>query len=601
MSRKNIRSSSQDHVEHTRNISRDLITKAMEMRCESYLAQVKAELLTQTIFEVDKSRKEVRQSNAQLESRVEQKTSNLRKMNVTLQHEIEEHRHTEDQLRVLSEAVEHAGECIFITDIDGHIEYANQAFYSIMGYEPSEVVGQKASILRSGEQDDVFYQSLWETILAGDTWSGSVTNLKKDQTLIPVMMTVAPILNRQGMIDAFVATQQDMTKQKELEAQFQQAQKMEALGTLVGGIAHDFNNMLAAMIGSIYLIKLESEQASDAVKENLNGLETLSFRASEMIKQLLTFARKGRLHKTNIFLGSLIKEALKLQQVSIPENIKFEHCIAQEELKVYADATQLQQLLINLINNARDAVEAVAKAEIHVLLESFVGDAAFLAKHQSLKGREFAHLCVRDNGCGIDSNDLAVIFEPFYTTKEVGKGTGLGLSMVFGAVESHQGVIEVESQAAQGTAFHIYLPLLPQEEREELKSNQLDVKHGHGETILLVDDNSLMLTSCQQVLESMGYHVLTACNGLQAVELYTAKHREIDLMMLDLVMPEMGGVEAAKLIQEKFPTAKIIFATAYDSSGVLTKEMANQYTLLAKPFAIELLSHSIRQLLEERD
>ncbi len=594
----NIRTAGRDNVEYTRNISRDLIEKAMEMRCKSYLSQIKADLLTETIFEVDKSRKFIRKANEKLEKRVKERTKSLRDSNTALRHEVEEHMHTEDQLRKLSEAIEHAGEGIFITDKIGQVEYVNQAFCKTMGYSADEVLGNTPAILKSGEQGKSFYENLWSTILSGKVWNGSVINKKKDGSKIPLMMTIAPILDRDGNICSFVASQQDMTRQRELEEQFQQAQKMEALGTLVGGIAHDFNNMLAAMIGNIYLLKMETFSASTEAREHLNGIETLAFRASEMIKQLLVFARKGTVSKTNVPFTTFMIEVFKLQEVSVPENIKFDHIFCSKELNVYADATQLQQVFINLINNARDAVEEVSSPSIKVQLETFETDDAFLKQHSGTERCEFAHLSVTDNGCGIDQEKVEKIFDPFYTTKEVGKGTGLGLAMVFGAIRSYQGWVDVESRIGKGTSVHVYIPLLPSNDNTTLRKISPEVIAGKGETILLVDDNTQVLASSKKVLEKIGYAVVTAMDGLEAIQTYTEQHTTIDLIILDLVMPKMCGGDAAREIISAFPDAKIMFATAYDSSGKLTRDMASEYVVLEKPFAIPLLSAEIREQLD---
>jgi len=594
-----IRTAGRDNVEYTRNISRDLIEKAMEMRCKSYLSQIKADLLTETIFEVDKSRKFIRNANKKLEKRVAERTKALQDSNTALQHEVEEHMHTEDQLRKLGEAIEYAGEGIIITDKTGQVEYVNQAFCKTMGYSADEILGNIPAILKSGEQNKDFYENLWLTILSGKVWSGPVLDKKKNGKVIPLLMTIAPIWDRDGNICSFVASQQDMTRQKELEEQFQQAQKMEALGTLVGGIAHDFNNMLAAIIGNIYLLKMEAFTASPEAMEHLNGIETLSFRASEMIKQLLVFARKGAVNKTTVVFSELMVEVFKLQKVSVPENIKFEHDFCSEPLNVYADATQLQQVFINLINNARDAVEATTSPSISVQLEVFETDDEFLKKHNAVEGGKFAHLSIADNGCGIDQAGIEKVFDPFYTTKEVGKGTGLGLAMVFGAIRSFKGWVDVESNVGKGTTIHVYIPLISSKDEVVVQQKTSEVMIGKGETILLVDDNVQVLTSSKKVLEKMGYRVVTAMDGLEAIDVYTEQHAMIDLIILDLVMPKMCGGDAARKITASFPDAKIMFSTAYDSSGKLTRDMASEYVVLEKPFAIPLLSSAIREHLDK--
>jgi len=222
-----------------------------------------------------------------------------------------------------------------------------------------------------------------------------------------------------------------------------------------------------------------------------------------------------------------------------------------------------------------------------------------LIKHGGAERRKFAHLFVTDNGCGIDQAEIEKIFDPFYTTKEVGKGTGLGLAMVFGAIRSYEGWVDVESDSGQGTSIHIYIPLLPSEDKTVPHQLSAEVITGKGEMILLVDDNVQVLASSKKVLEKMGYAVVTAVDGLEAIDTYTKQHDTIDLIILDLVMPNMCGGDAAREIIATFPDAKIMFATAYDSSGKLTRDLASEYVLLEKPFAIPHLSTAIREQLDK--
>lgn len=520
--------------------------------------------------------------------------------NIRLRKTVQKKLHqSEERLHLISSSLEQSGEAIFLTDQLGTIEYINPAFTRITGYTADEVIGQNPRILKSGNQNTDFYKNMWDTINNGKTWNGEVIDKKKDGSFYPARLTISPVFNDNGEITHFIGIHVDLTEQQNLEEQFRQAQKMEAIGTLVGGIAHDFNNMLAGMTGNLYLAKRKTESLPE-VKMKLDNIEALAFRASDMISQLLTFARKGRVAMESLSLTPFIKEALKLLEASVPENIQLNHTLCNEPLQVYADQTQIHQMMMNLIHNARDSLEGTAKPEINIKFEPFIADDAFISKRPyQINGKDFARLSVTDNGCGIPNHQIASIFDPFFTTKEQGKGTGLGLAMVYGSVKMHKGFVEVESEENVGTTFHIYLPLTAEDNQESLETvDTRVVAKGHGELILLVDDEQHVLETGKEVLESMNFRVLTASNGQQAVDLFRTRPGDIDLLILDIVMPVMGGNEAARRIRAIREEVKVIFATGYDKNTPLNQDagMENE-TVLSKPFSIIELSHIIRKKL----
>ena len=508
-----------------------------------------------------------------------------------------ERKKTEDVFRMLSQAIDQAGESVIITDAEGSIEYVNPSFTRMTGYSAEEVLGKNPRVLKSGNQNKEYYERLWSTITSGKVWHSAVVDRRKDGSAYPALMTISPILNNDGKISHYVGTQQDMTDHEMMEEKFRQAQKMESLGILVGGIAHDFNNMLAGMTGNLYLAKKKTANLPDVVK-NLDRVEKLSFRAAEMIQQLLAFARKGSVQMIPFGLTSFIKEIYKLSESSIPENVTFHGEFCQEELVVKGDATQLQQVLMNLINNARDAVAGVQDPMISLKIEGFETDESFANNHPDLYGRLFAHLIVRDNGAGISRADQEHIFEPFFTTKEVGLGTGLGLSMALGAVQSHGGILEVDSSQGEGSSFHIYLPIIKEEKVDIVSEETTEIVSGNGELILMVDDNADVRRTCKEVLENIGYQVLEASSGLEAVEKFTTNQHDISLIIMDVVMPIMGGVQAVERIEKLYPDVKVIFATGYDKDETLKSEMpSGEYTVISKPYSITNLSHVIREKL----
>jgi len=345
-------------------------------------------------------------------------------------------------LRNLSSAMEQAGESVVITDRHGTIEYVNPAFTAITGYAADEAIGRDPSMLKSDAQDPAYYREMWETITRGEVWCGTLIDRKKDGSFYPALMSVAPILDDDGNITHFVATQQDMTEYKRLEEQFFEAQKLQAIGTLAGGIAHDFNNMLAAVQGNTFLAHRHTGHNPE-LDERLDSIDMIIGRAAAMVKQLLTYARKDRVNKAPFSLNAFIKDGFKMAKTVIPENIEHICDLCQDDLVINGDASQLQQALMNLLINARDAVADTPKPRITCTLQPYAATDWFLKEHPELRNTLFARLTVRDNGCGITHDKLNKIFEPFFTTKEVGKGTGLGLAMVYGSIKTHGGVIDV--------------------------------------------------------------------------------------------------------------------------------------------------------------
>ncbi len=508
-----------------------------------------------------------------------------------------EREHREAKLRTLSQAIEQAGESVMITDRHGTIEYVNPAFTDMTGFSAEEVLGNNPRMLKSGNQSDEYYTQLWQTISKGEIWNSKLIDQRKDGSHYPAIMSIFPIFNEEGEITHYAGIQQDMTEHQLLEEQFRQSQKMEALGTLVGGIAHDFNNMLAGMTGNIYLAKRHAREHPEILKKLVN-VEHLSFRAANMIQQLLTFARKERVSMKHIPFTAFIKETLKLLHSSVPENIVFSQDICTDRLIINGDGTMIHQILLNLINNACDALEWRSNPCIHITLETIQIDKALSKKHAGYASGSYAHLSVKDNGSGIPKDNIEHLFEPFFSTKDPGKGTGLGLAMVFGAVESHHGHIEVESIEDEGTDIHIYLPLIHSEAGDDLLHPEEQTGDtGEGETILLVDDQSEVRNTGREVLESLNYRILIASNGAESVEIYKENAESIDLVIMDIVMPVMNGDEAVRHIRAINADVKVIFSTGYDKD--MQSELAEE-VVVNKPFNVIQMSQMMRKMLTKQ-
>jgi len=445
---------------------------------------------------------------------------------------------------------------------------------------------------RLSELEDRFSSTLGDAA----RWIRDLTgNLMIGTALILLMIGTA--LSRQ-IIHGIRQTQSEL---KKMEEQLRHTQKMEAVGTLIGGIAHDFNNSLAAMKGNIYLAQTYSEGSDARLREKLQNLDSLNDHSAEMVRQLMTFASKDIVRKRPLSLNALIRSHQRLTSSILPENISLNLQLCDDDLWIHGDETQLQQVFLNLLKNAVDAVESVASPEISITLSWFKPDKTHFEKCVEMGEILAAHIEVRDNGSGMDREQLDHIFDPFYTTKEVGEGTGLGLSMVYGSMKTHNGCIDVSSERGQGTCVHIYLPI---EEKVSGKSGASDQKSEAIDpgsvTLLLVDDDQAILSICSESLEAVGYRVICAGDGKDALEIFREKSSLIDVLVTDVRMPRMGGfklAEHARMLKDDLP---IIVITGYDPQRAnVPEELKQNSVILTKPFAIDELKRQIRILFPE--
>lgn len=507
----------------------------------------------------------------------------------------------QQQIEMLAEALQGAGESVVITKPDGEIIYVNQAFSEVTGYSYNEAIGKNPNILQSGKQDRHFYERMWSSIKSKGQWKGELWNRRKNGEFYPEALDVRSIPDENGNTKFLVGVFSDLTEQKRVENALLQTQKLEAVGTLVGGVAHNFNNLLAAISGKAYvaLMKAKKISAPTAVTDNLDDIQNLSFDASHLVKQLLAFARESQHDKENILLSQIIMDAVTTAQIGVPEDVELNLNFSNTPMTIFADQTHIKQAVINLINNARDAVHESQNKRIDIRL--YPTSPKTCEDHGSchIHCDKIACLEITDTGSGINSSDLDKIFEPFFTTKEVGKGTGLGLSTAHGIISSHNGSIHVSSTFSQGTTIKVCLPLV---ESEEETVDPPQIKHlnsHHTGTILVADDAEEVRKTVAAVLESLGHEVIQAVDGIDALEKFHTHQHDIAIVISDIVMPKMDGVDSVLEMRKIYPELPAIFITGYDAPKDKTANILDNETslLLNKPFKTDELSRHVNKLI----
>ena len=494
----------------------------------------------------------------------------------------------QEEIKKYHTIIEQASMIVVITDIDGNIQYVNPTFEKVTGYKREEVIGQNPRILKSGKHPKSFYENLWQTILSGKMWEGEFINKKKDGTLYYEEANIFPLKDNNGNIINFVGIKKDITKTKELEEQLIQAQKLEAIGRLTGGIAHDFNNILTILSG--YTEILENTIDKNDIRFNyIQKLKEAVDRASNLVNKLLAFSRKQNINPRPIDLVAEVRNLEKMLKRLIPEDITLKFEYKDESIIIYADPTQIEQILINLIVNARDAIYQKKDDKIktiEVIIE---------------RTNKFAKIIVKDSGIGIPQNIQKKIFEPFFTTKKAGIGTGLGLSTVYGIVLQNKGRIKVESEYGQGAEFIIYLPVYESTENlNTLEENIKELPKGDGK-ILIVEDEKDIRKILKENLTKLGYHVFEAEDGLKALHILEENNYNFDLIISDVVMPEMDGHEFYKEVQNKNQKIKFLFVSGYsdDSLDEMGLKLDN-VDFLRKPFSILEIANKIKELLANK-
>jgi PAS domain S-box-containing protein len=518
-----------------------------------------------------------------------------KKVLLSYEHELEQRKHLEKQNKMLVRAVDRAAEAFVIMRIHGEIEYVNKAFLEQTGCLNAELaLGESYWDTYMMHLEETPNLAVKQVVSGAETWQGRLEIKRKDNSCFMASVSIAPIVNQQGKVTHAVVVQEDISEQLKFEMQYRQSQKQEALATLIGGIAHDFNNLLSGMLGHLYLANREvKDMPKTSVR--LSRIQDVANDIAGIVQQLMTFARKGEVKKRKFPLGSFIKEFVRLAEHTVPDNIKLSIDFQRADFPCQGDVESLQEALLNIIQNAVDAAVDTRESTITVGLHSWnaADDLVWVEKHAALAEGKFAHITIADNGSGIKEEYIHKVFDPFFTTKAL--GSGLGLAVAIGNIKNNHGMVDVES-SLNGTVVHIWLPLL-----EDKKPEAAHAERSSGvmnQTILLVDDDALVRDTCAELLELLGYQIFQAEDGQYAVDIMRERGDQIDLVVMDMVMPRLVGTAAATQIRQLYPDVPIIFATAYDQSISVkaTKDFAHSM-LMSKPFHPDTLQENIEVFL----
>ncbi|MEX2607614.1 MAG: PAS domain S-box protein [Kiritimatiellia bacterium] len=506
-----------------------------------------------------------------------------------------ERRQAEEANSRLATAVEQAADVIIITDTDSRILYTNPAFVQVTGYSRDEALGQNPRFLKSGKHDAEFYRRMWAVLTAGQVWKGHMFNRRKDGTLYEEDSTISPVRDASGKITHYVAVKRDISHERLLEDQLNQAQKLESVGRLAGGVAHDFNNLLMGIMGYVDICR-DGIEPDHPIREFLDEIILCSERSAEITRQLLAFARKQVITPKILDLNDTVAGMLKLLQRLIGEDIKLTWRPGANLRPVKLDPSQIDQILANLLVNARDAIAGVG--EITLETGSTSVDAEFCDRYPEAIPSAYVFLAVSDDGCGMDKETLAQIFEPFFTTKGVGEGTGLGLATVYGIVKQNNGFIHAYSEPDKGTTFKIYLPQAAAMPEATSTADKKESPRGRGETILLVEDDDMLRMTCGTALKTLGYKFLVAETPEDALKMVDQHPGDIQVLLTDVVMPGMDGRQLAERISANNPGIKVLFMSGYTADVIALRGVLDEgVQFLQKPFTRDDLACKLRELL----
>lgn len=500
---------------------------------------------------------------------------------------------SEQKIREQAALLDKAHDAIIVCDLEDRVVFWNRSAERIYGWSASQAIGRPLGELLFG-QASIEFRAVRQKVIELGEWSGELHEITKEGRSLTVRSSWTLVRDEAGQPKSTLLISTDITEQKKLEEQLLRTQRLESLGVLVGGIAHDLNNALAPVLMGVGI--LEMTPLPKDVESIVQTMKTSSLRGSEMVQQILAFARGSGGQKTVLHVQQLLREMGKIIADTFPKSIICRVKVDPEAWSVSGQAIQLHQVIMNLCINARDAMPK--GGTLILSATNIVLDATQASRHVNASPGRYLCLSVHDTGTGIPENQLAQIFQPFFTTKAPGCGTGLGLSTSQMIVTNHEGFMTVESQVGRGTEFKVFLPATTTAEADEKLASPASLPAGKGEHILVVDDEVAILALAQSTLETYGYHVHTAASGPAAIVIFGQEQANIRLVIMDKSMPFMDGAATIAALRKMKPDVKIIRASGHDlHKGTDTDQMIHVDALIEKPFTVARLLGTVHEVL----
>jgi len=512
--------------------------------------------------------------------------------------DVTEQARAEEKIRFQASILDQVRNAVIACDLDGRIIYWNAYAETLYQWTEAEAVGQRLHDLLIPEVSRESFRTRAGKLEASGYWEGELVVRRKDGTAFPVFMTDAALTDKHGERTGYVGISVDISERVRLEEQLLHAQKMEAVGRLAGGVAHDFNNILTAIIGYGQILH-DGQPPESAQRRHAEHILSAADKAVELTRSLLAFSRKEMMNPKLLDLNTVIKKITHLLARLIGEDIELRTDLLNAPLPAMADCGQIEQVLMNLATNARDAMPQGGKIVIQTDIEYL--DRDYVNLYGKGEAGYYVRISFSDTGIGIPEGMREKIYDPFFTTKEMGKGTGLGLSIVHGIVMQHKGFIRLESSPGKGTAFHLYLPSGREEAAGHETASQELPRGGH-ETILLAEDDKIVRDLNTYILESYGYRVIAAGDGQEAVDRFVENSHDIKLLVLDVVMPRKNGAVVYSEIEKLSPGVQVLFVSGYTADILGSKGLIeDRLNFIAKPLSPTDLLGKVREVLDSAD
>jgi len=511
-----------------------------------------------------------------------------------------ERKEAEQRIREQAQLLDKARDAILAHDMDGRIVYWNKSAERLTGWPKDEILGERTHTCLYDPDEEDKIRRCQETLMEEGEWTGELHMRTRDGEELVVESRWTLVRDASGTPDRVLVINTDITERKRLESQFLRSQRMESIGRLVGGIAHDLGNLLMPITLGVKVLRRRLTQADDKIEQVLNMIQKSAERGGNMVEQVLAFARGVEGERVALQLDGIVDEIESITDETFPESIEVRTDVAADLPRVVGDATQVQQVLMNLCVNARDAMPEGGVLSIDARpVELTAADA-----ERNIDAEPGPYVClrVRDTGTGMPEDVMDKIFEPFYSTKEEGQGTGLGLSTAYSIVQSHHGFIDVDSEEGAGTTFWVYLPVRAEDEERPARPTEPDAAStGDGERVLVVDDEEFILETTREALRDVGYRVLTASGGEAALQTIEEADEGVDVVVTDLRMPDMDGFALIRTLRARYPNLPIVAASGVADGRTDEALDAGAHTFLAKPFTSETLQSALHEALHAPD